>query len=180
MKAKRFLAMLLMGCLAVLTLFSFVGCGKKDPVKEALSKGEKIPYVESSVDLHNRVSLEKKIEIIIRNRNDLLTTIENCVTFYGEEETWDNYDDNFFKNKSLILYFGSRADGSIQREIAGVVLREQALVVIYTERPLYDNIIFHYSWVNFSILEVDKKRVETAETVELQFIKLSSIYGEAE
>ena len=28
MKAKRFLAMLLMGCLTVLTLFSFVGCGK--------------------------------------------------------------------------------------------------------------------------------------------------------
>jgi len=31
MKAKRFLAMLLMGCLAVLTLFSFVGCGEKEP-----------------------------------------------------------------------------------------------------------------------------------------------------
>ena len=29
MKAKRFLAMLLTGCLAVLTLFSFVGCGEK-------------------------------------------------------------------------------------------------------------------------------------------------------
>ena len=48
MKAKRFLSTVLSVCLTVLTLFSFVGCGKKDPVKEALSKGEKIPYVESS------------------------------------------------------------------------------------------------------------------------------------
>ena len=31
MKAKRFLAMLLMGCLTVLTLFSFVGCRRAEP-----------------------------------------------------------------------------------------------------------------------------------------------------
>jgi len=38
MKAKRFLAMLLMGCLAVLTLFSFVGCGYEPETFEYLTK----------------------------------------------------------------------------------------------------------------------------------------------
>ena len=41
MKAKRFLAMLLTGCLAVLTLFSFVGCGELS----GYNKNEKMIYL---------------------------------------------------------------------------------------------------------------------------------------
>ena len=171
---RKHLAVGLSICLAVLTLFSFVGCGKKDPVKEALSKREKIPYVESSVDLHGRVlRLDERVEQVIRSREELLTTINRAITFQeGKQVAWSKYDDEFFKKKSLIVCFGGRNDPNMLRKVAGVITQEQMLTVIYTEKDLEPIAVFDGSWSYYLILEVDKERVEAIETVEIQFIEI--------
>ena len=174
MKAKRFLSTVLSICLAVLTLFSFVGCGEKDPVKEALSKGKKIPYVESSVNLETKVQrLDERVEKVIRSREELLTTINRAITFQeGKQVAWSKYDDEFFKEKSLIVCFGGMTDPNMLRKVAGVITQEQMLTVIYTEKDLEPIAVFYGSWSYYLILEVDKEQVEAIETVEIQFIEI--------
>ena len=103
----------------------------------------------------------------------MLTTINRAIIFQeGKQVEWSEYDDEFFKEKSLILCFGGKNDPNMLRKVAGVITQEQMLTVICSEKDLNPIAVFHGSWTYYYILEVDKEQVEAIETVEIQFIEI--------
>ena len=105
MKAKGFLSTVLSICLAVLMLFSFVGCGEKDPVKEALSTGEKIPYIDRTMVFKDKIfGFKNEIVKVVRSRAELVSAIHEAnFSWKKETETWSEYNDDFFQYSALIV-----------------------------------------------------------------------------
>jgi len=152
MKAKRFLSTVLSICLAVLTLFSFVGCGKEGRLysfKEAYEREllTKEDFMNIAYYRHGKVTVqedgaEKEIDfqptIEQSEMSDRLEKILKAAISQAYQETGSSREED---DVTIIQYFGVyNGSYAVEYQIEGIYKGSAVM-----PDAIVDNIVFGYS-----------------------------------
>lgn len=149
MKAKRFLAMLLMGCLTVMTLFSFVGCGEKG------TQEQDARIVETYFSIYVKKEYEEKFQ----NKS-----------FTKADFQWENIDDLRY-----IIWEGDRGLISVLLKEPGIREVNSCMTHVKTLEFVLST---HYSYMIKSDW-LDKTEVKTEKIPERIAVYIKNEYKDA-
>lgn len=111
------------------------------------------------VDINSNYSIQKDC-VLLHAKKDLVNYLDDSIF----EEVLSNYNNSYFKNKSLIIFYNVETNSNNKSEITSYVIEKNMMTINVETKEFGNDFVMSYGYF---ILEVSKKEVNDVNSFKI-------------